>query len=187
MRPDLQRRNPLQPLYSTLSRLHLFNTICGDDDLTNHCDYKHIGKRFRNSLIRLKGLHVAGVSITRAIIKSHLLQTGMPEATVDGLLSPDDRQDCVLMFRLLNGLAQLPDAPVTSSPSFQASRRILQLLGYLYSHILYPYIDVSLSLHDQLVHLSAAAHLMLILYSCDKVSLMPVQLYFDTMCMIKNA
>ena len=61
------------------------------------------------------------------------------------------------MYNLLSSIATLPPALDTDSPSEQQSRKILRLLGNLYSHLLEVYIN--LSLHQQLVHLSAAAHL----------------------------
>jgi hypothetical protein len=51
-----------------------------------------------------------------------------------------------------------------------------------------PYICIDLSLSEQLVHLSAAAHLVLSLFAEDgtRTKLMPTQLYIDIMIMIKN-
>jgi hypothetical protein len=66
-------------------------------------------------------------------------------------------------------------------------RAFLRLLGRLYSSLLNAYLDTSLSLHQQLVHLSCAAHLVLALYNRDKGDFIPVQSYFDLMSMIKNA
>lgn len=44
-----------------------------------------------------------------------------------------------------------------------------------------------LSLHEQLTCLSAAAHLVLALYSCEQGDFIPIQLYFNLMSMVKNA
>lgn len=41
-------------------------------------------------------------------------------------------------------------------------------------------------MHEQLVFLGAAAHVVLALYSRDKGNFIPVQLYFDFMSMVKN-
>ena len=49
------------------------------------------------------------------------------------------------------------------------------------------YTNVHLSLHQQLVHLSATAHWTLAFYEKERGRGMPSQLYFDTMTMIKNA
>jgi hypothetical protein len=45
---------------------------------------------------------------------------------------------------------------------------------------------INLSLNEQLVHLSAAAHLVLAIYHSDKGEFIPVQTCFDLMSMIKN-
>lgn len=46
--------------------------------------------------------------------------------------------------------------------------------------------DIQLSLHEQLVHLNAAGHLILAIYHTDKGEFIPVQIFFDVMSMIKN-
>jgi len=176
-----------QKIYATLQPLNLFDLKCGHDGLTADFDWKHVLKRLRNTALRLTGFYVNGTYITAAVIKSHLISTGMSSLTADTLLAPNDRQDVVLMLRLLYAIASLP-LPVPSDPPLvQSSRRSLRLLGRFYWHLINAYLDISLSLHQQLVHLSAAAHLMLALYNLDKGGFVPVQTYFDTMCMIKNA
>ena len=124
--------------------------------------------------------------ITAAVMKPHLISAGMSSLMADTLLAPNDKQD-VLMLRLLYAIAFLPSATLSSPPLVQSSRHSLRLLGRFYWHLLNAYLDVSLSLHQQLVHLSAAAHLMLALYNLDKGGFVPVQTYFNMMCMIKNA
>jgi hypothetical protein len=56
----------------------------------------------------------------------------------------------------------------------------------LFYHILIPYICINLLLSEQLVHLSAAAHLLLVLFCKDTTKLMHTQLYVNIMIMIKN-
>jgi hypothetical protein len=62
------------------------------------------------------------------------------------------------------------------------------MLGSFYRHLLLPYICIDLSLSEQLTHLSAAAHLLIALFTDNKATakLMPTQLYIDIMIMIKN-
>ena len=90
------------------------------------------------------------------------------------------------MYDLLSSIATLPPPSQQDSPSEHQSRNILCLLSKLYSHLLYVYTNINLSLHQQLVHLSAAAHIILAFYAKEKGSAMPLQLYFDLMTMIKN-
>ena len=108
------------------------------------------------------------------------------ERGVNALLSPKDKQDVKLMYDLLSSIATLPPALDTDSPSKQQSRKILRPLSNLYSHLLEVYTNINLSLHQQLVHLSAAAHLILAFHAKEKGGSMPLQLFFDLMTMIKN-
>ena len=141
---------PTSAIYPNLSLLRLFNILCGDYELTGDIDWKHILKHFRNTLLRLKGVVIDGVVITKSILEDHLMSAGMSDAAAEAILDPNDRQDVVLMIQLLNSLAQLPAVDDDSNPSIRASRRILQLLGQLYRNLLEAYMDPSLSLHQQL-------------------------------------
>ena len=123
---------PSSPIFEILSCLRLFNKLCGDDDLTGDFDWQHILKRFRNTLLHLKGILINDVVITAAVIKFHLMKNSMTETAANAILSPNDKQDVTLMIQLLNSLAQLPDTSAEDEPSFHASHRILQLLGRLY-------------------------------------------------------
>lgn len=110
----------------------------------------------------------------------------MKAEEVDALLTPNDKQDVTLMLRLLVAISNVPPPKPTDQPTVQATHRVLRLLGRLYFYLLNAYLDVNLSLHTQLVYLSAAAHIILSLYSCDKGGFIPIQMFFDVMSMIKN-
>lgn len=151
-------------------------------------DWKHVLKRFRNTLLRQNGILIDNTSINIPILHKHLLATGLTETKVSSMLAPNDKQDVVLMVQLLNAIAQLPQtAQPDDHPNSHASRRILQLLGHLYQNILEAYLETTLSLHEQLTRLSAAAHLVLALYATYCGDFIPIQLFFDVMSMIKNA
>ena len=92
-----------------------------------------------------------------------------------------------LMYDLLSSIATLLPPLDTDSPSKQQSRNILCLLGKLYAHLLEVYTNISMSLHQQLVHPPSAAHLILAFYAKEMGGPMPSQLYFDLMTMVKNA
>lgn len=90
------------------------------------------------------------------------------------------------MIKLLNAISQLPECVPGTGPAVQATQQTLRTLGRIYHHLLHAYLNIDLSLHDQLVYLSTAAHLILALYHTDRGNFIPVQLYFDVMSMIKN-
>lgn len=174
------------PIYHSLSPLTLFSFLHGADEITNDPDWKHVLKRLRNTLLRAAGVTIAGVSISTSIIKMHLIKNGMSASAANRLLAPNDRQDVVLMIQLLNAITHLPASDPSLTPSAQASRRILRLLGRLYCYLLEAYLDITLSLDDQLIRLAAASRIALALYYHDRGRFMPVQLYFDLQCMIRT-
>ncbi|TFK45706.1 hypothetical protein OE88DRAFT_1639531 [Heliocybe sulcata] len=176
-------------IHCLLEPLRLFNFLCGEDDVTGDFDYKHVIKRFRNTLLRHRGITISGVTITPSIIEKHLLHEGESARHVHGLLSPNDRQDVPLAYSLLlsiSGLSYDPES-LQNQPPFATAQRVLRLMGHVYRHLLEAYTNVQLSLGRQLQHLSAVTHLCLALYAKNKGGFMPVQLYYDVVSMIKNA
>lgn len=105
---------------------------------------------------------------------------------MDTLLTPNDKQDVMLMLHLLVAISNIPPPQSTDQPTVQATCHVLHLLGHLHFYLLNAYLNISLSLHEQLVYLSVAAHIILALYSYDKGDFIPVQTYFDVISMIKN-
>jgi hypothetical protein len=183
----LDRRLPAtSPIYPLLAPLPLFDLTCGEDDITPDFDYKHVLKRFRNTLLRQKGVIIDGVSLSTSIIKAHLVENGMAPDSADTLLAPNDKQDVVLMLKLLHSISLLKPSAESDKPTSKSTRRVLRLLGKLYGHLLHAYTNVTLSLSEQLVHLSAASHLVLAIYNQEKGEFIPVQTCFDTASMIKN-
>ncbi|KAK6977813.1 hypothetical protein R3P38DRAFT_2809893 [Favolaschia claudopus] len=169
-------------LYEKLGELPLFDYHCGECDVTGNMDPKHVCKRFRNSLIRLRGSMIDGVVITRPLLKQHLIRDSRHSALhCDQMLNPNDRQNVKLMYDLLSSIAVLPEPKETDSPTFQNNRRVLRLLGAFYRHILEAYTNITLSLHQQLTHISAAMHLMMAIYQKEAGKFIPSQTYFDFM------
>lgn len=178
--------DPTSPIFALLSPLQLFNMKCGDDDLTIDFDWKHVLKRFRNTLLRQNGIIIDNTTINIPILRRHLLDSGMSDKSASSLLAPNDKQDVVLMIQLLNVIAQLPLTSPGDDANSRGSRRILRLLGQIYKNILEAYLETTLSLHEQLTRLSTAAHLVLALYATYRGEFIPIQLFFDVMSMIKN-
>jgi hypothetical protein len=159
------------------------NLEVGDDDLTADKDYKHVFKRLRNLMLRDKGFRIHEVHIKPSVIRSHFMSNNLTSTRIN---YPNDRQDVKLAYDMLSDIWSLPDSPPDALPGFIQARTSFKILRELFRHVLIPYICVDLSLSEQLVHLSAAAHLLLALFSKDTTKLMPTQLYVDIMIMIKN-
>jgi hypothetical protein len=165
------------------------NLLVGDDDLTADKDYKHIVKRLRNLLLHKMGALVNRVHITPALLRFHLRDNKVSALRLDYLLNPDDRQNVPLCYSLLKEVWSLPDPKPTNKPSFIEARKALQILGKIFRHIVLPYIQINLSLHEQLVYLSAAAHLATFLYTVNnsRNKLIQSLTFRDIILLVRNA
>ena len=179
--------SPLSPIYSNLSDLKLLNLLCGDDDVTSDADWKHVLKRYQNTLLRINGVTINDIQICPAGIKKHLVDSGMKPHTASRFLCPNNRQDVTLMFSLLNSIARLPPASDDDEPSYRSTRSALRLLGALYRHLLNAYTNTALALGDQLMHISAMMHISCAIFRKNKSGFIPSQLMFDTQIMGKTA
>ena len=177
------------PIYTLLRPLEYLNLLVGPDDITVDKDFKHIIKRQRNVFMRAKGIEVMGFCITPAILLSHLEHNGVSALQLSSLLNPNDKQDVLLAFSLLRAIWSLPPPPAGCDPAFMLARRTLNIYGEFARHLMLPYVCVDQNLDEQLIHLSAAAHLAFLLYRHNHAStrFMPRQSYLDIVLMIKNA
>ncbi|KAJ7071923.1 hypothetical protein B0H15DRAFT_957428 [Mycena belliarum] len=102
------------------------------------------------------------------------------------MLNPEDKQDVKVACTLLKDIWSLPAAPEGSRLGFASVREAVRTIGALFYHLVFPYLCVDLSLSEQLEHLSAAAHLNLILFRDSQKDALPTLLFTDIMIMIKN-
>ena len=165
------------------------NLLVGDNDITADKDPKHIMKRCRNFTIRKSGIMIDGLVVTPALLRFHLQANNVPSHRIAYLLNPSDRQDVPLCYTLMKEIWSLPPSVPTDKPGFVAARGALLMLGSLFQHLVLPFVQVSLSLHDQLLHLSAAAHLSTYLFTAHdaRSKAMPSLTYKDIILMVKNA
>ena len=183
---------PLDPeseLLSLLGNLRLMNLLVGDNNITADKDPKHVMKRCRNFTIRKSGVMVNGFVVTPTLLRFHLQANKVPHHRIAYLLNPTDRQDVPLCFTLMKEIWSLPPPAPTDKPSFVAARGALLILGALFRHLVLPFVQVTLSLHDQLVHLSAAAHLATYLFTVHdaRSKAMPSLTFKDIVLLVKNA
>ena len=107
----------------------------------------------------------------------HLQANKSPAHKVDYLLNPTDKQDITLIFTLLNAIWTLHPPIPTDRTGFVAAHEALKTLSSLLHHLLLPYVQVTMSLHQQLVHLSTTAHLATFLYTSGRKRFLPKILY----------
>ena len=185
----LRLLDPDSQLFALLGNLRLMNLLVGDNDITADKDPKHIMKRCRNFTIRKSGVMINGFIVTPTLLRFHLQANKVPSHHIAYLLNPTDRQDVPLCFTLMKEIWSLPLPAPTDKPGFVAARGMLLILGALFRHIVLPFVQVSLSLHDQLVHLSAAAHLATFLFTAHdaRSKAMPSLTFKDIVLLVKNA
>ena len=61
---------PTSLIFTGLSGLRLFNTLCSDNNFKSDFDWKHVLKRFRNTLLRQKGVLIDSVVITTSCLEN---------------------------------------------------------------------------------------------------------------------
>ncbi|KAF8148021.1 hypothetical protein B0H34DRAFT_833807 [Crassisporium funariophilum] len=181
--------SPSSAIFPLLSDLCLMSLLVGDHNLTADKDYKHVIKRLQNLLLHKMGTLINGVHITPALLRFHLKENKVLQMRLDYLLNPHDRQNVPLCYLLLKEVWSLLDPSPSDTPSFVIARQALQLLGSLFRHIVIPFIQINLSLSDQLAHLSAAAHLATFIYTVNgaQSKALAVLTFWDIVLLVKNA
>ncbi|KIJ59298.1 hypothetical protein HYDPIDRAFT_60297, partial [Hydnomerulius pinastri MD-312] len=187
------------PLYGVLSNLPGINMFTGNEFVTLDFDYKHIFKRFC-TLIRSR----AGMYLNNGrCISAHMLERYLPwlegidEAATRKLLYPDDPQDVPRAVELMSAIISLSRVNPTLPPFTPAGAipdvavlmdfEALVILGHILDSLLQPFINIHLTLSEQVTHLSRFSHLLYASYRDQRRRLMPNQLYYDSQTMVKNA
>ncbi|KAF8325088.1 uncharacterized protein EI90DRAFT_3238888 [Cantharellus anzutake] len=181
----LTEHTPLSPtsrLYAYLGGLPLLNLLVGEDELTSDKDYKHVMKRLRHTHLRPSGVSVG-------VLRSHLEGNKYPSSQINNLMNATDKQDVTTMFNLMLLIWKLPPPLTTDNPIYYETRVALNQHSKLVKYLILPYINVDMSLHDQLKSLSAAAHLAYIFFTDHNAhsAYLPSPLYRDIQIMVKNA
>jgi hypothetical protein len=183
---------PLAPsslIYNHLAHLDLMDYFVSPNDITVDKDYKHIFKCLCNALLHNNGCLVYGVCLTCAVICKHFKDSRFTDAHISYVLNPTDKQDVVLAYALLKDLWTLLLAdPDSSTPTYIKAWESLHIYGKLSCQLVFLYICPELSLSEQLEYLSAAVHLVLVLYILDgtRSAFIPGPLFVDISIMVKN-
>ncbi|KAG2129459.1 hypothetical protein DEU56DRAFT_915172 [Suillus clintonianus] len=187
------------PLYGILSNLPGLNLLTGDQAFMLDFYYKHIYKWISTLMCSRSGMFLNnGRCINMSMLQHYLVWIdGIDEARAQKLLYPDDPQDVPRAVELMSAVIKLAAVDPTKPPftplGAQASVDLIadfdaiRLLGTLIHHILNLFINASLSLSEQVVHLSCFSHLLYACYRSQRRALMPNQLYYDMQTLTKNA
>ncbi|KAF9782877.1 hypothetical protein BJ322DRAFT_1009302 [Thelephora terrestris] len=176
------------PLYPILHYLDGLNLSTGPNDVTMTCDPKHIFKRFATLLRSREGLLIHTTVVNKNHLRSHLIQlTDVTEKTIESLIDPADKQNVPKAVALIQRLSQLHDLATSSyTPSQLEEHRALTTLGEVFNSFTRPFIDVQMSLTDQLTSLIKYAHLTFFLYRKHGTQFMTSALYSDSQATVKD-
>ncbi|KIJ08501.1 hypothetical protein PAXINDRAFT_22785, partial [Paxillus involutus ATCC 200175] len=105
-------------------------------------------------------------------------------------------QDVPHAVELIRAVVQLGQIDTTKPPYTRPGQipdvdaiidiEAISLLGTILQNLLEPFVNPSLSLTEQICHLSTATHLLISFYRIHRTAFLPNPLMYDTMTMIKN-
>ncbi|KAF9778154.1 hypothetical protein BJ322DRAFT_1147952 [Thelephora terrestris] len=183
-----QELAPSSLLYPMLHHLHGLNLFTGPHDITMTCDPKHIFKRFATLLRSREGLLIRTTVVNKNHLRSHLVRLkDVNEKIVDSLVDPADKQNVPKAVALIQHLGQLRELETLSyTPSQLEEHHALTTLAEVLNSFTQPFIDVQMSLTDQLTSLVKYAHLAFFLYQKHGTQFMTSPLYSDSQATVKD-
>ncbi|KAJ7737778.1 hypothetical protein DFH07DRAFT_752914 [Mycena maculata] len=176
------------PLYKFLGALRGLNLECDSKGRVSDKDPKHIFKRACTLLRGTEGILIGDVVINRVMLTQHLLRIdGLTLEAINTLIDPLDHQNVSKSVQLLEAIIRLQSEPVTElDPTMLKGHKAISLLAEILHSLLTPFIDMGLTLSEQVTRLAKYAHLVVPIFRRHKTSFMPSQLYADSQTMIKN-
>ncbi|KAJ6603348.1 hypothetical protein DFH09DRAFT_1019322 [Mycena vulgaris] len=182
---------PGNPLWEYVKNLPGLNLRVGDDNLTGDSDFKHEFKRVRTLFSSPAGMIVKNVCVNRDLLTmwlERLPDHDWSETSIHALLNPADTMNVPNAIKLLLAIVELGKLdPADFDPSEAAELEALGVLAELIDALLQPFINIELSLSQQIQSLIKFSHLLCALYLQNGPSFMPNQLYSDFQTMVKNA
>ena len=171
-----------------LYQLPGLNCVVGRHGLLTTCDPKHIIKRFatmiRSSLGILIGntaLHFEDFRITLTVMDK------LSNKQAHELLDPADKQNVPKAVNLLQTLKeQSVLKPHDANPTRLFRLKRVNLLAIILGKFLLPFIDVNMTLSQQIKSLSTYSHIITALYRKHRTSFMNSVLFADSQSLVKN-
>lgn len=135
------------------------------------------------------GILIDDFIFTRASLSRLLsLIPGMTDEVINDLFDPNDHQNVPKAVKLLQAIASIPSKvdPAGLAPTDLKQFHLCKVLSAVIHSFVEPFINITLSLSDQVKLLAEHAHLIFALFRRHTTSFMPNQLYADTMTSIKS-
>ena len=199
-----QELAPSNPLYPTLHSLSGLNLFTGPNNVTMTCDPKHIFKSayetciqeletdmnpgFATLLRSREGLLVRTTIVNKNHLRSHLIRLeGVSEKVIESLIDPADKQNVPKAVALIQHLGHLQSLNTSSyTPSQLEEHRALTTLGEAFNSFMNPFINVEMSLTDQLTSLIKYAHLIFFMYRKHRTQFITSALYSNSQATVKD-
>ncbi|THH30616.1 hypothetical protein EUX98_g3584 [Antrodiella citrinella] len=179
--------DPTSDLGKAAAPLVGLNLRVGEDDVVSTCDPKHIIKRFATLSRNPNGIMLHDVNISCLHIFRHLQD--IPELnaeTARQLLDPADKQNVPKAVRLFQELKGLEKSPLPFHPTESLQRKRIAFFATVVYCFVQPFIDVSMSLTDQVISLATYAFLAAVMYDKHGTSFMTGALYADSQAIVKS-
>ncbi|KAJ7724821.1 hypothetical protein DFH07DRAFT_758857 [Mycena maculata] len=175
-------------LWEFLGTLQGLNLQCDAKGRVADKDPKHLFKRLCTLLRSVEGILIGDVVLNRVMFAQHLLRIeGVTLEAINNLIDPSDHQNVPKAVELLEAIIRLYSEPVTDlDPTMLKGHKAIGLLAEVLHSLLTPFVDVELSLSEQVTRLSKYAHLIVPIFRRHRTSFMSNQLYADSQTMIKN-
>ncbi|KAK7015803.1 hypothetical protein R3P38DRAFT_2786723 [Favolaschia claudopus] len=163
---------PGNPLYPFVCKLPGLNLRVGKNNITHDGDPKHIFKPLPTESLSRIFFHKSGFTF------------GLARPATQPSLNVSE---AIKLLLCIVEIPKLDPEDLDLDPSEAAEFEALCLLGEAYNALLQPFINVELSLSEQIQSLITASHFFCALYVQNGTSFMSNQLYADMQSMFKNA
>ncbi|KII84375.1 hypothetical protein PLICRDRAFT_701936 [Plicaturopsis crispa FD-325 SS-3] len=175
-------------LYQLLCKLAGMNLYVGEFLITMDSDPKHLFKRFCTLIRTRDGIVIGDFVLNSETLTVHLLRIeGMTLPAVRSLINPADHQNVPMAVRLLQSLKAISLLPIDDlNPTQRKAHSAIELLSEMLSALVEPFVDVHLSLEEQLAKVSKYAHIAFVMFRKHGTNFMSNQLYADSQTMVKN-
>ncbi|KAF8056034.1 hypothetical protein FPV67DRAFT_1457452 [Lyophyllum atratum] len=172
-----------------LYRLPGFNCYTGANSLLTTCDPKHIVKRFATMIRSPKGTQIGSNTILRDdFIYALTIMERVTPNQAEVLLNPADKQNVPKAVRLLQTLLHESSSAMEAAtvPVFAVRVQKIYFLATIFSYFLLPFVDVGMSLSEQITSLSAYSHLITAMFLKHRTAFMNGALFADSQAIVKN-
>ncbi|THU94060.1 hypothetical protein K435DRAFT_669146, partial [Dendrothele bispora CBS 962.96] len=178
-------------LYCYLGTLLGLNLYTGDNNITMDFDYKHLFKRICTLLCSNEGMYIDTTKIDKNLLSrwfERIEDHDWSDQTIYALLNPADAQNVPRAIKLIQVIIKLRQIETFDfTPAEERIHSSLCILAEMLEALLMPFIEITLTLSDQLEYLSKFAHISCALYLIHTTNFMPNQLFGDLQAMVKNA